>query len=156
MLDAPRILEIPAQPCAVIPFTIPRAEMQAVMGPGLRELWAALAAQGLTPTGPWLTHHLRMVPDIWDFEIGLPVPTPVTAAGRVKPSMRPACTVARTVYQGSFAGLGAAWGELMAWITAQGHPPAEDLWECYLAGPEASPDPATWRTELTRPLLRQG
>ena len=31
---------------------------------------------------------------------------------------------------------------------------APDLWECYVAGPESNPDPATWRTELNRPLTR--
>lgn len=40
----------------------------------------------------------------------------------------------------------------MDWIAASGHTPAEDLWERYAAGPESSPDPATWRTELIRPL----
>ena len=61
--------------------------------------------------------------------------------------------VVRTVYHGAFEGLGAAWGEFGNWIAANGHTPAEDLWECYVAGPEASPDPAHWRTELNRPLI---
>jgi len=39
------------------------------------------------------------------------------------------------------------------WITAEGHSPAPDLWECYVAGPESNPDPANWRTELNRPLV---
>ena len=30
---------------------------------------------------------------------------------------------------------------------------SDDLWECYLAGPESGPDPACWRTQLNRPLL---
>jgi effector-binding domain-containing protein len=61
--------------------------------------------------------------------------------------------VARTVYRGPYEGLGTAWGEFNAWIAANGHTPAPDLWECYVAGPESSPDPATWRTELNRPLI---
>ena len=28
----------------------------------------------------------------------------------------------------------------------------EGLWECYTSGPESSPDPGKWRTELNRPL----
>ena len=43
------------------------------MSPGYRELMAALAAQGIAPAGPWFTHHLRMDPDTFDFEIGVPV-----------------------------------------------------------------------------------
>ena len=48
----------------------------------------------------------------------------------------------------------AAWGEFNAWIAANGHTPAQNLWECYVAGPEKDPDPSTWRTELNRPLFR--
>ncbi len=32
------------------------------MGPGLSELMAAIAAQGLSPTGPWFDHHLQNAP----------------------------------------------------------------------------------------------
>jgi effector-binding domain-containing protein len=60
--------------------------------------------------------------------------------------------VARTVYHGSYDGLAAAWGEFDAWIRANGHKPAEDLWEVYLVGPDFSTNPADWRTELARPL----
>lgn len=154
MLDAPRILHVAARSAAVIRLTIPRAEIQAVMGPGMAELLATVAAQGLAPTGPLFSHHLRMDPDLFDFEIGVPVTGTVTPAGRVQPGQLPAATVARTVYHGGYEGLGSAWGEFNLWITAEGHTPAPDLWECYTTGPESGPDPATWRTELNRPLVR--
>jgi effector-binding domain-containing protein len=70
----------------------------------------------------------------------------------VEPGERPAARVARTVYHGPYVGLGPAWGEFGAWIAAEGHTPAPDLWECYLTGPESGPDPSGWRTELNRPL----
>jgi effector-binding domain-containing protein len=153
MLDTPQITETAAQLTAVIHLTVPRREIQSVMGPGLGELRAAIAAQGVAPAGPWFTHHLRMDPDIFDFEIGVPVTAPVAAAGRMKPGRRPAMRVARTVYHGPYEGLGAAWGEFDAWIAAEGHTPTTDLWECYVVGPESSPDPAAWRTELSRHLI---
>ena len=153
MLDKPRIVQAEAQRAAIIRFTIPRAEIRNVMGPGIGELMAAVAAQGMAPAGPWFSHHLRMDPDTFDFEIGVPVTAPVAAAGRMKPGQLPATTVARTVYHGDYEGLGAAWGEFVAWIAANGHTPAPDLWDCYVSGPESSPDPAQWRTELNRPLI---
>lgn len=55
-----------------------------------------------------------MAPGIFDFELGVPVASP---------------------------------------IAADGHTPAPDFWESYVTGPESNPDPATWRTELNRPLL---
>ena len=61
--------------------------------------------------------------------------------------------VARTVHNGGYESLGAAWAELDAWTRSQGHSPATDLWERYLVGPDSDPNPAAWRTELSRPLL---
>ena len=84
----------------------------------------------------------------------MPVTAAVSAAGRVKAGQLPAAMVARTVYHGPYEGLGPAWAEFDAWIAAEGRTPAPDLWECYVAGPESNPDPATWRTELNRPLTR--
>ena len=153
MIDTPRICQTAAQLNAIIHLTIPREEIRNVMGPGISELMATVAAQGIALTGPWFTHHLRMDPATFDFEISVPVASPVTAAGRVKASQWPAMKVARTVYQGAYEGLSDAWGEFNAWIAAQGLTPGPDLWECYVAGPESSPDPATWRTELNRPLI---
>jgi effector-binding domain-containing protein len=152
MLETPQITQTPAQQVARIHLTVPRSEIQHVMGPGIQEVMTTLAAQGIPPAGPWFTHHLRMDPATFDFEICVPVSRPVTPAGRVQPGELPAAKVARTVYRGPYEGLGAAWGELMAWIAANGHTPREDLWECYVAGPESSADPADWRTELNRPL----
>jgi effector-binding domain-containing protein len=152
MLDTPQIAQTTNQLTAVIRLTIPREEIRNVLGPGIAELMAAVAAQGIVPAGPWFTHHLRMDPATFDFEIGVPVPAPVAASGRVKAGHLPAKTVARTVYHGPYEGLGGAWGELDAWIAANGHTPGPDLWECYVVGPEANPDPANWRTQLNRPL----
>jgi len=153
VLDVPRITTTAAQLTAVIHLTIPRVEIRNVMGPGLAELKAAIATQGIAPTGPWFTHHLRMDPLVFDFEICLPVTKPVGAAGRMKPGQLHATTVARTVYHGDYQGLAAAWGEFDGWIAANGHKPRGDLWECYLVGPESSPNPGDWRTELNRPLI---
>ena len=153
MLETPQITRTADQLTACIHLTVPRTEIQNVMGPGISEVMAAVAARGLTPAGPWFTHHLRRPTDTFDFEICVPVPALVSATGRVKPGLWPAMTVARAVYRGGYEGLAAAWGEFQAWIAAGGHTPTPDLWERYLAGPEASPDPTAWRTELNQPLL---
>ena len=61
--------------------------------------------------------------------------------------------MARTIYHGPFEGLAAAWGELDAWIVAEGHKPGPSLWETYLSDTAANLDSATWQTELTRRLV---
>ena len=84
MIDTPQITQVAAQQTAVIRLTVPRKEIRNVMGPGIGELRAAVAAQGIAPAGPWFTHHLRMDPEIFDFEICVPVTAPVAAVGRVE------------------------------------------------------------------------
>ena len=152
MIEPPQIVHTQAQPAAVIRLTIPRAEMQTVMGPAIAEVIAVLAEQGREPAGPVFAHHLSMDPDRFDFEVGFPIDGPVSPAGRVILSQLPAATVARTVYQGPYEGLPDAWGQLMAWIAAEGHEPCPNLWERYVVQPDANPDPAAWRTELNRPI----
>ncbi len=152
MLDLPRIVITARQVTAIIPVRVRRSEIQQVMGPGIQELMSSIAAQAIAPAGPWFTHHLQMEPEYFDLEIGIPVSQPVKAAGRMLPSERPAMTVAQTTYRGPYEGLGTAWSEFEEWISSKGHTSAVDLWECYVAGPESSPDPAEWRTQLDRPL----
>lgn len=152
MIDKPKIVQTQARHTAVIRLTIPRAEMQNMMGPAMAEVMTAIAAQGIPAVGPLFAHHLRMDPDVFDFEVGVPVAAPISKAGRVIPSQLPAEKVARTVYHGAYEGLPSAWGEFMEWITAEGHDPKPNLWERYVVHPDTNPDPTTWRTELNRPI----
>lgn len=153
MIETPQILTTPVRDLAVIHLTVPASEIRNVMGPGLQELRAGVEAQGIAITGPWLTHHLKTPDSSFDFEIAVPVASPVKPAGRIKPGQWPAIRVARTVYHGGYEGLGAAWGELMSWIKNNGHQSAKDLWEVYSVGPESGSDSTKYRTELNRPLL---
>lgn len=153
MIDPPAIAQTDAQRTAVIRLTIPREQIREVMGPGFEELMSTVTSQGVGPAGPWFSHHLRTDPEVFDFEIGVPVSGPVTPAGRVQPGQLAAARVARTVFHGGYEGMGDAWGEFDAWLAANGHTPASDFIERYVAGPESSPDPTSWRTELSRALV---
>jgi hypothetical protein len=46
MLDTPQITRTAGQLTACLHLTVPRAEIQNVMGPGIGEVMAAVAAQG--------------------------------------------------------------------------------------------------------------
>jgi effector-binding domain-containing protein len=153
MIEEPTIIRTDAQKAAIIHLTSPRNKIQEEMGPSHTELMSTLKAQGISPAGPWFSHHLRMDPAVFDFEIGIPVSQEVTPSGRVKPGHLPATKVARTTYRGGYEGLGSAWGEFNVWLEANGHAAAGDLWEVYTAGPETGNDASLFRTELNRPVL---
>lgn len=152
MIDTPEIVTTAARPVAVIPFDVSHGEMMTAFGPGVGELMAALQAQGVAPAGPVFAHHTRMVPGRFVFELGVPVSSPVRAAGRMTPSLWPAQRAARTIHHGGYEGLPGAWKEFDAWMKGEKHPQAEDLWESYVDGPHSGPDQRRWRTELLRPL----
>jgi len=152
-LETPTIVETDEQPYAGLHLTIPTAQIREAMGPGLREVSEAIAAQGIATTGPWFTYHFKRPDSEFDFEICVPVAEPIAPAGRVMPGVMPRIRVARTIYRGDYSGLPAAWGEFTAWISEQGLHEAKDLWERYLVNPDSTRNPEEWRTELNRPLI---
>jgi effector-binding domain-containing protein len=152
VIESLRVIKTTAQLTALIPILVSRDDIRKAMGPGLAELKAAVAAQNVAVTGPWFTHHLRNPGEVFDFEICLPVATPVAPANRMKPGQWPAMSMVQTTYHGGYEGLGSAWGEFIGMIKAAGHKNAEGLYESYAVGPEMSADPAAWRTVLSKEL----
>lgn len=153
MNSASEIFETRLQEAAVIHLDIPRSAMMQQFGPAVGELLGVLQAQGIEPVGGVFAHHLKMSPDTFDFELGVKVTKPVQPIGRVKRGALPATRVARTIYSGSYEGLPGAWQEFSSWIRSKGLATAPGLWELYSVGPQSSPNPADWRTELNQPLL---
>ena len=153
MITTPQIIQTTVQIAAVIRLTVPRSEIQTVMGPGIGEVMEAVKAQGIGPVGPWFAHHLTLNPATFDLEISVPVSARVMPVGRVMPGEWPALKMVRTVMHGSYEGLGNAWVEFTHWINANGYVTGADLYECYTVGPESSQDPANWRTELSKTLI---
>jgi hypothetical protein len=70
MIDNPQITHSAAQTTAVIHLTTPRSEIRTVMGPGYRELMAAVAARGMVPPG----HGSRSNPQAAPPEQSTPAP----------------------------------------------------------------------------------
>lgn len=153
MLSSLAPLEAASQAAAVIHITVPRAEIQQVMGPAIHEVLAAVQAQGVGPTGPVFSHHFGMQPGIFNFEVGVPVSGAFTSTGRVKPSTLPGCSVVRSVYTGPYEGLGEAWGLFQEQAEAAGWTLGPNLWERYLEGPETGRDASTFVTELNQTIL---
>lgn len=153
MLLTPEIHQTTAQPAAVIHLVIPRSEIRHFMGPAIQEVMNAVTSQGLVPAGCLFSRHLTLDKEMFDFEVGIPIAGTITPSGRVKAGELPARKVARALYQGPYEEIRTGWGELEKWIKANGHTPADGLWECYIKGPESGPDASQWKTGLNRPLL---
>lgn len=152
MIATPEIIQTEPVQTAMIPLSVERAGIEPAFGAAIDELFQTLAAQGLAPSGPVYAHHLRMSPEVFEFELGVPVARAVTPSGRVRPGELPGTRAARTVYLGPYERLPEAWGAFDAWFREQGLAPAGNLWEVYAEGPGSVIDPARYRTELYRPV----
>lgn len=152
MLSPLTVVHTDAQPAAVIHITCASEEIQNVMGSAIAEVIAVARSQGIGPKGPVFTHHFDMQPGIFNFEVGVPVSSPVRPVARVKAGELPAAKVARTVYTGPYENLGSAWDTFTDQVDAAGHQRASNLWESYLTGPSAVSDDSLFQTELNRPI----
>lgn len=152
MIDTPHVVQSAQLRTAAIPVVVARKEIQQVFPSAVNELLAAIRAQGIEPAGPLFSYHRKMPSDVFDMEIGVPVDADVKPNGRVLAGALPALKVVRTIYRGPMEGLGAAWGEVKAWVEAQGLATRPFIWENYLVGPGHTPDPSAWQTELNWPL----
>lgn len=137
---------------AVIPMVAPFEDLKAVVGPAIGEVAMALQQSSLMPCGALFVLVRSKRDGVFDFEVGFPVPQEVVPSGRVVSSELPAVRVARLLYQGGYEGLADAWAELDQWVESEGLAASEMGWEFYVRGPESSPDPSEWWTELSRVL----
>jgi len=149
----PEITNTKSLDAAVIHLVIPRDRIQSEMPQAIQEILAAPKSQGVQPVGPLFAHHLTTSNTQFDFEVGFPVNSAISPAGRVKAGELPGARVAKSVCEGGYEGLFAAWSAFDQWVTSGKLVGRGDLWEVYVTGPESSPDPSTWRTELYRPLI---
>jgi len=141
-------LQTEDQQTAVIRLTIPRGQIQEVMGPAIGEVVEAAMSQGIGPVGPVFSNHFRVDPEIFDFEVGVSVSMPAKPVGRVQPGVLPGAKVLRGIYTGPYEGLPQAWAEFMEKMEEGGYEGKPGAWERYLTGPHSNPDAATWQTEL--------
>lgn len=154
LISNPVVLSTDATDIAYIPLRIPRAEMATHLPPALEELFAALYAQHLTPTGAWFAHHTELPATHFHFRACVPVASPITAAGRVQAGFLSPGTVAHTTYRGPYTHLPQAWGEFRAWTVAQQLPTDSQVIERYTVSPSQTLNPDELVTELLWPLTQ--
>ncbi len=148
MNTRPEIIKTKAWRTAVIHLVIPGREMPKYMDPAIQEILKTLKDQGLQPAGPMFSYHHRRPSDTFDLELGFPVTKAIKPTGRVVNGTLPAEKVVRSVYQGPYEGLSAAWRELQDWVGEQELPGTGRFWECYLNTPDEVKGPTEYRTQL--------
>ena len=148
----PELVTVAPTTTAVVRGTVSAEEITDFFDRSFSVLGEAIAAQGVTPTGPAFGLYRGIPDETVDLEVGFPTNWAIEPDGAAEPGGLPGGQVARVVHAGSFDGLAGAWQGLGAWIAEQGLTPAEAYWEVYVTEPSPDMDPAELRTELNWPV----
>ena len=131
--------------------TIGRDDISEAMGRNFQAVGSAIAKQGAEIAGsPFARYH--SFGDEIDLEAGMPVKSPITADGDVKPSQLPGGSVVLAVHAGPYESLGMTYDALEAWMTSTHRTPSGPPWEIYLTDPSNEPDPSKWLTQVIWPI----
>jgi effector-binding domain-containing protein len=99
-----------------------------------------------------LMHEAEWLDDTFEFEAALPIERLVANTERVTSRELPAVRAARSVYVGSYFGLGRAMQELYRWIVAEGHAASGPVREVFHVTPADTVLPDAYRTEILWPV----
>ncbi|UNX55027.1 GyrI-like domain-containing protein [Georgenia sp. TF02-10] len=116
------------------------------------EVFGALQAAGVEPTGAPFARYRGTPGETADIEGGFPVAAPFQATGELVAGTLPAARAIEAVHVGGYGELPQTYERIEAWAAEQGVQLLEDMWERYDAGPASDPDPATWRTRIVWPV----
>ncbi|HZA03454.1 MAG TPA: GyrI-like domain-containing protein [Propionibacteriaceae bacterium] len=148
----PELVTVEPTTAAVVRGTVAAEEITDFFDRSFSVLGEAIAAQGVSATGPAFGLYRGIPDDTIDVAVGFPTDRPIEPDGAAEAGELPGGRVARVVYAGGFDGLGEAWQRLGAWIADQGLTPSETYWEVYVTEPNPEMDPADLRTELNWPV----
>ncbi|HEX6248264.1 MAG TPA: GyrI-like domain-containing protein [Nocardioidaceae bacterium] len=142
-----QFVDLQAQHVAVVRGHVRTEELKDFLGPAFGEVIHVLDTQGLHPTGAPFGRYRLTEDGAFDAEVGFPCNDVVKPEGRVEASELPGGRVAKTLHQGAYDGVGAAYQAAVDWLTDEGCVTVGAPWECYLDGPEV----AEPRTEVFVP-----
>lgn len=146
--------ELEPQPMVGMHEVVPMESLTEFFGRAFDAAAAGLAEHGLVPAGPPVAVYGGEPAESVDVTAGFPVDHLVPSIDGLVSRMLPGGPVVQAVHVGAYDDLPAAYGEVMQWMGARHLTPHDDMWEQYLVGPDASPDPSDWRTRIVLPAQR--
>lgn len=148
------IKEIASQPVLVVERRVKPSEIATTLAevPGL--VFQHVQRAGVAFAGMPFTRYVDWGPGMMTIQAGMPIATPGTGEGEVRPETLPGGTVATTVHTGAYDKLTEAHAAVEVWIEEQGFRSAGAPWEVYVTDPADYPNPADWQTEIFWPIRR--
>jgi effector-binding domain-containing protein len=149
----PHLASTPSGSVAYIHLQIAKADIQHMMGPAIQEVYAVIKVQSAQVAGAHFTVHHAISADGWDFDVCVPVASPVFTSGRVLHKVLTPHQAATASYLGPYEGLHTGWLALRAWMDVQGYQRAAWICEVYETGPASGLAVSEWKTQLYQPIV---
>jgi effector-binding domain-containing protein len=136
----PRISEIVLlktneQPTMVVRTTTKVEKLPLVIGDSYRRIAEYLKElDELCADVPFVAYHNMDMQNL-DVEIGFPVAKALPEKGDIKPGLIPAGKVVFCMYRGAYSNMAPVYGEMVKWITDNGHRPTGTCYEHYYNSP---------------------
>jgi effector-binding domain-containing protein len=155
MSYAVQVKHLPTQPIISIRASVPHEAVMRFYEQSQAELHAYAQQIGVAITGPkmslWYSGP-HDSPTHTDIETALPVAHLVPAQGRIQSRALPAGRVVFTIHQGAYDTLGEAFAAVWRFIEQQHAVAAGPPHDLVLVGPDDTPDPADYQTEVAWPI----
>ncbi|MDO8106380.1 GyrI-like domain-containing protein [Isoptericola sp. b441] len=147
------VREIDEQPMLGMHGVVAVQDLPEFFGRAFTAVAAALEGQGLEPAGPPVAVYDAAVGATATVTAGFPTTVPADAPEGLVAEVLPGGRVAELVHCGRYDAMETTYAALMAWFAQHGVHGGPVMWEQYLVGPDASPDPCDWRTRVVWPVV---
>lgn len=146
------LMRLDAQSTMSVQITVPTDQAGRVLAEIVPEVRDYLERAGVAAAGPPFLRYHGHDGARSTVEAGVPVLDPVAACGRIAGGRLPGGLVAVARHKGPYQSLPRAVAALERWLGQAGRQVAGAPWQYLWIGPDESPDPALWQTQLIWPL----
>ncbi|WP_342755740.1 VOC family protein [Pseudarthrobacter sp. H3Y2-7] len=141
-----------AQPTAVVRETVPMTALADFFSRAFGSVMAEAQRQNVQLTGPPFALYRGMPTETVDVEAGFPITGNLSATQTVLTGTLPEADAFEAIHTGPYETLGETYSAIQDGIRAAGRTPSDAMWEYYLNGPPAEPDPRKWQTRVVWPV----
>jgi AraC-like DNA-binding protein/effector-binding domain-containing protein len=144
--------QLTPQPVLVVRRRVKRSEIGATLAEVFGRIYEYALRNGAALAGQPFTRYLEGGLGLITMEPGLPLATPLSGEGDIRPDILPGGLAAATMHAGPYEQLPDAYAAIQEWIETQGLVASGAPWEVYVTDPTDYPDPRDWKTEVFWPL----